>query len=132
RRRVIEHADVLLSGDRIAAIGKRIESGFARAIDANGCAVLPGLVQAHVHLCQTLFRGMADGLPLLRWLRERIWPLEGAHDARSLAASARLGIAEMLLGGTTSILDMGTVRHHEAVFRAMRESGIRGLSGKAM
>jgi 5-methylthioadenosine/S-adenosylhomocysteine deaminase len=131
-RRVIENADVLVGGDRIAAIGKRLDAGFARTIDASGCAIVPGLVQAHVHLCQALFRGMADGLPLLAWLRERIWPLEGAHDARSITASARLGLAEMLLGGTTSILDMGTVRHQDAVFRAMRESGIRGLSGKAM
>jgi cytosine/adenosine deaminase-related metal-dependent hydrolase len=101
-------------------------------LDASGCAVIPGLVQSHVHLCQALFRGMADDLPLLSWLRERIWPLEAAHDARSLAASARLGLAEMLLGGTTCILDMGTVHEHEAVFSAMRESGIRGYSGKAM
>ena len=55
-------------------------------IDAEGCAVIPGFVQAHVHLCQVLFRGMADDLPLLEWLRKRIWPFEAAHDARSLRA----------------------------------------------
>lgn len=133
-RSIVERGDLRIDGDRITSIGKRTESvqGFARVIDATGCAVLPGLVQAHVHLCQTLFRGMADERPLMRWLRERIWPLEGAHDAKSMGASARLGLAEMLLGGTTTILDMGSVGHQEAVFKAMRESGIRGISGKAM
>ncbi|MCC7537968.1 MAG: amidohydrolase family protein [Deltaproteobacteria bacterium] len=101
-------------------------------LDATGCVVLPGLVQSHVHLCQVLFRGLADDLPLLRWLRERIWPLEGAHDASSLRASAELGVAELLLGGTTTVLDMGTVHHHDVVFEVMRDAGIRGISGKTM
>jgi 5-methylthioadenosine/S-adenosylhomocysteine deaminase len=132
-RTIHERADLRIDGDRITSIGKRGDTGgFARVIDATGCAVLPGLVQAHVHLCQTLFRGMADERPLMRWLRERIWPLEGAHDAKSMAASARLGLAEMLLGGTTTILDMGSVGHQDAVFKAIRESGMRGISGKAM
>jgi cytosine/adenosine deaminase-related metal-dependent hydrolase len=132
-RRVLERADVLLEGGRIAAVGRRLEpDGLAHVIEADGAAVLPGLVQTHVHLCQALFRGMADELPLLRWLRERIWPLEGAHDARSMGASARLGIAELLKGGTTTILDLGSVHHQDAVFRAMRQSGIRGVGGKSM
>lgn len=133
-RRVVR-ADVRLRGRDIVAVGARAAEGdgrAARVIDARGCAVLPGLVQAHVHLCQALFRGMADDLPLLAWLRERIWPLEAAHDEKSLAASARLGLAEMLLSGTTTILDMGTVHAHDVVFEAMRESGIRGASGKTM
>lgn len=133
-RRVLEQADVLLEGSRITAIGVGLEApaGLTRVIDAAGCAVMPGLVQAHVHLCQVLFRGMGDDMPLMEWLRTRIWPLEGAHDPDSLGASARLGAAELLLGGTTTILDMGTVHHQDAVFRAMDESGIRGISGKTM
>jgi 5-methylthioadenosine/S-adenosylhomocysteine deaminase len=136
RRRVIA-GDVVVRGDRILAIEddaakKKDAARAARVIDATGCAVVPGFVQAHVHLCQALFRGMADDLPLMEWLRKRIWPFEAAHDPRSLRASARLGLAEMIRGGTTSILDLGTVHHHEAVFEAMEESGIRGLSGKAM
>src|SRR5687768_6990164 len=132
-RTVIERGDLRIDGDRITAIGKdATANGFARAIDAEGCAVIPGLVQAHVHLCQALFRGMADELPLMEWLRKRIWPFEAAHDPRSLRASARLGIAEMVRGGTTSILDIGTVHHQDVVFEAMAECGIRGFSGKAM
>lgn len=101
-------------------------------VDARGCVVLPGFVQAHVHLCQVLFRGLADDLPLMRWLRERIWPFEAAHDRRSLRASAELGLCELIRSGTTTILDMGTVHHHDVVFEAMARFGIRGASGKAM
>lgn len=130
-RRVVR-GDVCIEGDRITAVGRVPRGGVAHVIDARGCAVVPGFVQAHVHLCQALFRGMADELPLLRWLRERIWPLEGAHDARSMRASARLGLAEMLRGGTTTIFDLGSVHHQEAIFRAMKESGVRGFAGKSM
>jgi 5-methylthioadenosine/S-adenosylhomocysteine deaminase len=103
-----------------------------QTIDASGCVVVPGLVQAHIHLCQTLFRGLAEDRALLSWLRDRIWPLEAAHDAESLRASARLGIAELLLGGTTTILDMGTVHHTEVLFETASETGIRYTGGKAM
>ena len=128
----IIRASLRVRDDRIVAIGKKAERGPAHVIDATGCIVMPGFVQAHVHLCQALFRGMADDLPLLEWLRQRIWPLEAAHDAASMRVSAELGIAEMLLSGTTTILDMGSVHHQEQVFKSMKQSGIRGFSGKAM
>jgi len=131
RRRVLE-GDLLVDGDRIARLGAFRAPRGARVIDCAGKAVIPGLIQAHVHLCQALFRNHADGLDLLDWLSRRIWPLEAAHDARSLAFSARLGIAELLLGGTTAILDMATVRHTEAVLRAAAGSGIRYTGGKCL
>jgi len=133
--------DVLVEHGRIVAIGKipqrllarRTEGApLLRVIDASGCAVVPGLVQAHVHLCQVMFRGMADDLPLLEWLKQRIWPLEAAHDEKSLAASAELGVLEMMLAGTTTILDMGTVHHYDAVFDACARGGIRIFGGKTM
>jgi cytosine/adenosine deaminase-related metal-dependent hydrolase len=134
RDRVIDDGQVLVRGRDILSVGQDAagEAGVARVLDARGCAVIPGLVQAHVHLCQTAFRGMADDLPLLEWLRERIWPLEAAHDEKSAAASAELGIAEATLGGTTTLLDMGTVRAHDAILDACARSGVRALSGKAM
>jgi 5-methylthioadenosine/S-adenosylhomocysteine deaminase len=101
-------------------------------IDAYGKVVLPGFVQAHVHLCQTLFRGQADDLELLDWLKKRIWPLEGAHDEESVYWSAMLGIAELVKGGTTSVIDMETVHHTESAFWAIDSSGIRAASGKVM
>ena len=115
----VVQADVLIGADgAIAALlpARSAVPAGARVIDAAGCLVTPGLVQAHLHLCQTLFRGLSEERPLLAWLRERIWPLEAAHDAVSLRASARLGIAELLLSGTTALLDMGTVHHTEQLF----------------
>ncbi len=129
--RVVQ-GDVLVRDGRIVAIGKVRPIGMARVVDARGCAVMPGFVQAHVHLCQALMRGMADDMPLLEWLRARIWPLEAAHDEASLRASAEIGLAEMTLAGTTTILDMGTVRAHDAVMDACARSGIRAVSGKTM
>src|SRR5438874_10138159 len=87
-------ADILVDANgRIAALAEPSANTPAqRSIDANGLVVVPGLIQAHIHLCQTLFRGLAEDLSLLAWLRERIWPLEAAHDPESLFASARLGI----------------------------------------
>ncbi|MBI1948246.1 MAG: 5'-deoxyadenosine deaminase [Deltaproteobacteria bacterium] len=128
-------ADVLVRDGRIAAIGQGASFTTipgARAVDARGCLVVPGFVQAHVHLCQALFRGFAEDLALLDWLTERIWPFEGAHTPETLAASARLGIAELLLGGTTCALDMGTVHHQDAIFEVAEDAGLRLTSGKAM
>jgi cytosine/adenosine deaminase-related metal-dependent hydrolase len=101
-------------------------------IDCHGCLVMPGLVQAHVHTCQTLARGRADDLELMDWLRGVIWPYEAKLDEDAAAASAELACAELLLGGTTAILDMGTVHHTDAIFAAAERSGIRATIGKAM
>lgn len=101
-------------------------------IDCDGCAVMPGLIQAHIHTCQTLARGHADDRELLDWLHQVVWPYEGALDAAAMAASARLAMVELLLGGTTAILDMASVHHTEAVFAAAEDSGLRATIGKAM
>src|SRR6185312_11964662 len=104
----------------------------AKVIDAHGLTVLPGFVQAHVHLCQTLFRNQADDLELLDWLSKRIWPMESAHTEETLHTSALLGIYELLATGTTCLLDMGTVRHTESIFEAVKTSGIRASVGKCL
>src|SRR5207244_3278367 len=117
-RRVLD-ADVLVENGRIKAVEptRRADGRSKPAIvDCRGLVVLPGLIQAHIHLCQTLFRGLADDLSLEAWLEKRIWPLEAAHTDTSIHASAMLGAAELLLGGTTAILDMETVRHTGAAF----------------
>jgi 5-methylthioadenosine/S-adenosylhomocysteine deaminase len=124
--------DVLVRGGRVEAVGDLSSAKADVELDARGCAVLPGFVQTHVHLCQTLFRGAADDLSLLDWLKRRVWPMEAAHDAASLRASARLGVAEMIRGGTTCALTMETVHHTEEVFRVVEESGFRATVGKCM
>ncbi len=105
---------------------------FDDVIDGRGCALLPGFIQTHIHLCQTLFRGAADDLELIDWLKQRVWPMEAAHTPESLYASARLGVAELIKGGTTCALTMETVNHTESVFRAVEESGFRATVGKCM
>ncbi|HYE14244.1 MAG TPA: amidohydrolase family protein, partial [Pyrinomonadaceae bacterium] len=87
---VVARGDLFVRDGRIAAVGGEVGEAADLVIDARGCAVLPGFVQTHVHLCQTLFRGSADDLELLDWLRKRVWPMEAAHDAASIRASARL------------------------------------------
>ena len=127
--------DLLLQDGRIRALGRPGSIPLppqTQVVDVEGCIVAPGFVQSHVHLCQVLFRGSAEDLPLLEWLHKRIWPLEAAHTKETLRASAQLGIAELLLGGTTAALDMGTVQHTEQLFYAAREMGFRLTSGKAM
>ncbi len=108
------------------------ESGDYEIIDSTGCAVMPGLVQSHVHMCQTLARGRADGLELLDWLGKVVWPYEAALEQADVAAAARLACVELFSGGTTAILDMGTVRHTDALFQAARDAGLRATIGKAM
>lgn len=128
-------ADVVVRAGRIERILTRPhehEIAEGETIDASGCVLLPGFVQTHVHLCQTLMRGYADDLRLIQWLRDRVWPMEAAHTPASLFVSAQLGIAEMIRGGTTTALTMETVRHTEAVFRAVEESGFRAIVGKCM
>src|SRR5947209_5578155 len=128
--RVLE-GDVLVRDGRIARVGEVSESADV-TIDARGCAVIPGFVQTHIHLCQTLFRGAADDLALIDWLRERVWPMEAAHTAASVRASARLGIAELIKGGTTCALTMETVNHTAEVFKVVEETGFRATVGKCM
>ena len=131
REREILRGDLLVTGDRIKAIGKT-DARADRVIDARGKVLIPGLIQAHIHLCQTLFRGQANDLELLDWLNTRILPLEGAHDPESIYTSALLGIGEMFQSGTTAIIDMESVHYTEAAFQAIVESGIRAVSGKCM
>jgi len=124
--------DLLTSGGEI----REITHGAARdydaetSIDASDGLVIPGLIQCHVHVVQSLLRHHADGLELLDWLMERTWPYEAALDGNGVEAAARLGIAELLCGGTTTVLDFGTTHDHGRVFAAAENMGIRMCSGK--
>jgi 5-methylthioadenosine/S-adenosylhomocysteine deaminase len=129
----IRDGSVAIERGRITAVGKRVAAPRgARVLDATDAIVVPGFVQTHVHLCQTLFRGLADDLPLLDWLRRRIFPLEAAHDERSLRASARLGCAELLRSGTTAVLTMESVHDTDVVFEALAESGLHAAAGRCL
>jgi 5-methylthioadenosine/S-adenosylhomocysteine deaminase len=129
----VTEADVLVTDGRIVRVGTGFEVPSAtRLLDARGLVVLPGFIQGHVHLGQSLFKGLAEGLDLLPWLRERVWPLEAAHTQESAYWSAMLGAADCLLSGTTTVCDIGLVRGMEGVFRGIRDSGLRAVAGKCL
>jgi 5-methylthioadenosine/S-adenosylhomocysteine deaminase len=128
----VVEGDVSIRDGRIAAVAPSIDEPHDRVIAARGGFVLPGLIQTHVHLCQTLFRGSADDLPLMDWLRRRVWPMEAAHTAATLGAAARLPATELLMSGTTAVLTMETVHDTDAVFEAVAESGLRATIGKCL
>src|SRR5947207_9674717 len=128
----IVEGDVSIVDGLIAAIGPNIAERHDRVVDARGGYVLPGFIQTHIHLCQTLFRGFADDLPLMDWLRRRIWPMEAAHSAATLRAAARLATTELLASGTTAVLTMETVHETDAVFEEVAASGLRATIGKCM
>lgn len=124
-------ADVVIRAGRIAAVvAGGVAEPVGEVVDAGDALVLPGFVQCHVHVVQSLLRHQADGLELLEWLRRRTWPYEAALDGDATAAAAELGIAELLCGGTTTVVDFGSIHHHDRVFAAAEELGIRFISGK--
>jgi len=128
----VVEGDIVARDGRIEAVG-RVDAGrHDTVLDASGALVLPGFIQTHIHLCQTLFRGFADDLALIDWLRTRIWPMEAAHNPASLRASARLAACELLSSGTTSVLTMETVHDTEAVFEEVAASGLRAVVGKCL
>jgi len=124
--------DVVVRDGRIVSVGGNDAGRHSKVIDAGGGYLLPGFIQTHLHLCQTLFRGSADDMPLLEWLNRRVWPLEAAHNPNTLRASVRLAAAELLLTGTTSVLTMETVHDTDVVFETVAESGLRASIGKCM
>lgn len=97
-----------------------------------GLVLAPGFVQTHIHLCQTLFRGYADDMELLDWLTKKIFPFENSHTKNSLRASVRLGLNDLIAGGTTTLMDMGTLRNQEVIFEELISSGIRAVAGNCM
>ena len=122
-QRDIYEGDLRIENSKIKAIGRTLTAlPGEEVIDVRGQFVMPGMIQGHTHLCQVLFRGLADDLVLLDWLQTRIWPFESAHNERSLAAAAQVGLLEMQLAGTTSILDMGTVKFTDVIFEEVKKS----------
>lgn len=137
RRRILADGSLIVSGNTIEHVLTQAETAQLGSfegdvMDARSLVAIPGFIQTHIHLCQTLFRGLADDLELLDWLKLRIMPYEYAHNAKSMYASAMVGIAELLRSGTTTIMDMGSVHHEEEVIRAVTETGLRAFVGKAM
>lgn len=96
------------------------------------CIAMPGLIQTHIHLGQTLFRGMAERRTLLPWLENRIWPFEASHTPDTLAVSVIQSLKELFSSGCTGLLDMGVLRYSEVTVDLLRRSGVRALAGNSL
>ncbi|HEY9121318.1 MAG TPA: TRZ/ATZ family hydrolase [Marinobacter sp.] len=125
---VLEHQAVLIQGERIAAVVSREEADAhfraKETIDLPTHVVLPGLINMHGHAAMSLFRGLADDLPLMTWLNDHIWPAEGAFVSETfIADGTQLAMAEMLRTGTTTFSDM--YFFPEIVAQMARDAGMR-------
>lgn len=131
---IFDDGVVAIREDRIRALGPREELNGRftahRVIDASGCAVTPGLINAHTHAAMTLFRGLADDLQLMDWLEGYIFPVESHLSAEWVRWGTLLACAEMLLGGTTTFCDM--YLFEDEVARAAKSAGIRAVVGEVL
>ncbi len=136
QHRVLDPGWVSVKGGEIVALGegdgwKPLARPDTIIIDAEGKAVLPGLVNTHTHVAMVLFRGFADDLKLSEWLQEHIFPAEARFvDADFVRAGARLALAEMIRGGTTTFADM--YFFEDEVAEASRDAGVRALLAPAL
>ena len=134
-REVILNGALLVQDGRIAALGKtnellliyEKERDKIEVIDCSKKIIIPGLVNTHAHLAQSLLRGLAEDLNLHEWLCDAIWPLEANYSEDDGYVAAMLTIAEMLKTGTTCFLE-AMLTHRSGlknVVQAVQETGIR-------
>lgn len=98
-----------------------------RVVDGRGKLLMPGLINTHCHAGMTLQRNSADDIPLMAWLNDRIWPFEQRQTADDVALATRLGVAELLLGGVTSVVEM--YFESDLTVEVFEEMGMRALVG---
>jgi 5-methylthioadenosine/S-adenosylhomocysteine deaminase len=129
---IIKDGVLGIKGDTISYIGGADGKEFRarRIIDAKGGLILPGLVNGHTHAAMTLFRGLADDLPLMEWLNNYIFPAESRMDADFVYSGTLLACAEMIMSGTTTFCDM--YLFEDEVARAAKEAGMRSLVGEVL
>jgi 5-methylthioadenosine/S-adenosylhomocysteine deaminase len=129
---IITDGIIGIEGEQITYIGKengnRIDA--KKVIDAKNGLILPGLINGHTHAAMTLFRGLADDLPLMEWLNNYIFPAESKINADFVFTGTLLACAEMILSGTTTFCDM--YLFEEATALASKEAGIRSLVGEVL
>ncbi len=127
--RVVENAGVIVRDGRFARIGPMQEiTPEGEVIDARGAILMPGLINMHAHCGDSLFRGLVEDKPLEAWL-QTVWKAEAAllGDAATCQLGTELGIAELIRGGVTSVMDM--FWHEETGFAAAEKAGIRWAGG---
>src|SRR5437867_7040061 len=134
-RRIIENGAVAVKNGRILAIARATEMARAYAaaevINAGGKVVIPGLINGHTHVPMTLFRGLADDLDLQEWLTKYIFPAEAKNVTEEFVrVGTRLGLAEMIRGGTTTYCDM--YYFEDAIADETSKAGMRGVLGETV
>src|SRR6185295_3174899 len=134
-RRIIPDAGVAVAGGRIVAVGSRRDIATAYAapqtVNAEGRLIVPGLINGHTHIPMTLFRGLADDLDLQDWLTKYIFPAEAKNVSEEFVrAGTRLGLAEMIRGGTTTYCDM--YYFEDAIADETAKAGVRGVLGETV
>ncbi len=128
---VIEKGYLTVEGDTITAIGEGEVHADGEMIDCKGGILMPGFVNAHTHMPMTLYRGIADDLPLMEWLNEHIWPAEAKYTTEAnVRIGARLGLAEMIKTGTTTFCDMYFFA--DAVAEETAKAGVRAVMGEGV
>lgn len=129
---VIENGFLCITGDTISHIQSEDKNEYqaTRVIDASHGLILPGLVNSHTHAAMSLFRGLADDLPLMEWLNNYIFPVESRMDADFVYTGTMLACAEMIMSGTTTFCDM--YLFEEEVANAARQAGMRCLVGEVL
>ncbi len=121
----IVRGDICTEANTISAIGSCRERA-EHVIDGTGKIAMPGLVNAHTHVGMTIFRGYGEDLPLERWLKEKVWPIEAKETQADIGAAARLAFCEMIRGGTTAFAEMCILDTKE-IFKAAEQAGMRGI-----
>ena len=134
-RRIIDDGGIAVSNGRILAIGPRaeIERGYTsrQRVSAQGKVLAPGLINGHTHVPMVLFRGLADELDLQEWLTKYIFPAEAKNVTEEFVrVGARLGLAEMIRGGTTTYCDM--YYFEDAIAEETAKAGVRGILGQTL
>jgi 5-methylthioadenosine/S-adenosylhomocysteine deaminase len=133
--RVIQDGGVAIAAGRIVAVGEsrdiRRMYTSPRRVDAAGKLIIPGLINGHTHIPMTLFRGLADDLDLQDWLTKYIFPAEAKNVSEEFVrAGTRLGLAEMIRGGTTTYCDM--YYFEDAIADETAKAGVRGVLGETI
>ena len=134
-RDVIENGGIAVKGGRIVAVGAAadLRKKFAgrQTVIAAGRMVIPGLINGHTHVPMVLFRGLADDLDLQEWLTKYIFPAEAKNVTEEFVrAGTRLGLAEMIRGGTTTYCDM--YYFEDAIAEETAKAGVRGVLGETV
>jgi 5-methylthioadenosine/S-adenosylhomocysteine deaminase len=129
---IIENGFLGIRGDTISSVGVAGTEALEaeKTLDARGGLILPGLINGHTHAAMTLFRGLADDLPLMDWLNNYIFPAESKLDADCIFTGTLLACAEMIMCGTTAFCDM--YLFEEEVARAAKAAGMRCLVGEVL